>query len=1288
MAKLNITFVDELGSNLNRYKAIDVNTGDEYLFDLSRNGTITTQGTPLNAENMNLIVQAINNIELSYIKSITQDENGKIIITKQDDTTLDLNIANVVEESVQCPHRYEITGNTGDEHGLAINDQQMLLDRVQGRTLVKNQLLDKVNIPQTQTLNGITFTNNGDGTFTINGTATSSFSLTIKNFSTSLNRHKIIIYGCPNGGGADKYRLYIEYRATSIDYVNDFGNGAIKTIPSDTTTCYYQFRIIEGVTVSNLKFTPQLIDLTLKYGAGKEPTTVEQVLNDLNGYEEYDLGSFVHSKNNLISTGRNVWDEEWKLGQIYIESGNETSGNSRIISKNFIPALPNTQYYCSFNDNSNVFYCYDINKNFIGVKYQYNNYFVTLENTYYIKFMLNTTYGTSYKNDICINVFDESFNGKYEPYQEDVMVVDRDLKELEYIDNITNEKVNKGALADLGTLDWQYQETYPRFMAEVENIKNVGSYEFADFLCEKYIASTSHENKTAFHYSTRIYIYDTDYTDVASFKASLQGVMLYYETATETREPLELPRGMAVWGNGMQIQKGTIPYLLTKTYSLSIGAQVKANIAIDKEQQDQINTLNEKHKELREDFDNTFSNQNVKRETSALIDYPSKELSYPNQNVTVDEIRGRSLNVNQLVQPTSWSAYNGSLTNINNSNKETSVTIISDSSTQTYTYGVFQSVNYTLNHKYLFKVDVAEQTITNLAIEFGGTYYDNLNKGTNLITVTISKALNSNYLLIYPRTLPTVDSKFTMKNIEFIDLTQMYGAGNEPTDVNQVLIDIDKFKVDGVLPYNLGELKDVEFSGVKSVGANLLPYPFHYSTFTQNGVTFNDNGDGSLTLNGKATAETGFMLNNTLIIPAGTYTVKIVGATNLNVYGYIAFADRETITFKEARQFTLTENAKVTYFVFVAKSQETFNNNTFKVMLTRGTNEVPYTPYEEDTYEIPQVDLKSAGAVYDSLYPSKGKFVKRIGVVEDMSTLNWTLGDVFYANLPNKKIAESNIVCERYPNANTYFSNMGDKTITGNISYTYIYIKDTSYSDVESLKASLQGVKLYYELATPVETSIVCPNNYKAWQYGTEMQLCNFPTTIVKDYSISILDQITKNVEVDRNQSDNIEKLNEKSNELDIQLKDAINRVVELEGKSFDVNKLTLEAGETIIRLKYDGKTITYISNVSFNYIPDITIEYRIEQEYAERLYIYNGTPYKIYIKSTKGLQAGNYENIVIDVNQTYISEWKRTPGSSPSSYEVEIEYYYYYNETRIGDGSSIHSKKTMELLYTVVNEN
>lgn len=63
-------------------------------------------------------------------------------------------------------------------------------------------------------------------------------------------------------------------------------------------------------------------------------------------------------------------------------------------------------------------------------------------------------------------------------------------------------------------------------------------------------------------------------------------------------------------------------------------------------------------------------------------------------------------------------------------------------------------------------------------------------------------------------------------------------------------------------------------------GKNLLPYPYDYSTRTKNGVTFTDNGDGTITVIGTATAYTDFAMQSRTdtatpyTLDAGTYTVS------------------------------------------------------------------------------------------------------------------------------------------------------------------------------------------------------------------------------------------------------------------------------------------------------------------------------------------------------------------------------------------------------------------------------
>lgn len=88
MAKINFTFTDEIGSNLNRYKAIDIKTSAEYTFDLSRMANITQVGTPLSAEYLNAIVRSINALYDSNYLQDTINRNIKFVDEKGNQTAI------------------------------------------------------------------------------------------------------------------------------------------------------------------------------------------------------------------------------------------------------------------------------------------------------------------------------------------------------------------------------------------------------------------------------------------------------------------------------------------------------------------------------------------------------------------------------------------------------------------------------------------------------------------------------------------------------------------------------------------------------------------------------------------------------------------------------------------------------------------------------------------------------------------------------------------------------------------------------------------------------------------------------------------------------------------------------------------------------------------------------------------------------------------------------------------------------------------------------------------------
>ena len=112
---------------------------------------------------------------------------------------------------------------------------------------------------QTTTVNGVTCTNNGDGTYTINGTATSDTLFHIGYFIFEKDtKYKIV--GCPQGGSLNTlYRLDGSLNANS-----DTGNGIVYS--GDGNKRNARIVVFNGATVNNLLFKPMITtDLTATY---------------------------------------------------------------------------------------------------------------------------------------------------------------------------------------------------------------------------------------------------------------------------------------------------------------------------------------------------------------------------------------------------------------------------------------------------------------------------------------------------------------------------------------------------------------------------------------------------------------------------------------------------------------------------------------------------------------------------------------------------------------------------------------------------------------------------------------------------------------------------------------------------------------------------------------------------------------------------------------------------------------------------------------------------------------
>nr|DAR07118.1 MAG TPA: hypothetical protein [Caudoviricetes sp.] len=171
-----------------------------------------------------------------------------------------------------------------------------LVTRIEGKTTKMVQLLDKSTYSATQTKSGITATNNGDGSWTINGTATEGSFL---NFSEELSLdggHKVLLTGNKTNSGFALGLLNQNIR--------DFGNGGVGNIKADSGKSW---GIVweSGAVINNVTITPQLFDLTAMNR--EDITSAEQFKAEFPDLYPYENGNIYPAKISGVKfTGKNL----------------------------------------------------------------------------------------------------------------------------------------------------------------------------------------------------------------------------------------------------------------------------------------------------------------------------------------------------------------------------------------------------------------------------------------------------------------------------------------------------------------------------------------------------------------------------------------------------------------------------------------------------------------------------------------------------------------------------------------------------------------------------------------------------------------------------------------------------------------------------------------------------------------------------------------------------------------------------------------------------------------------
>lgn len=276
---------------------------------------------------------------------------------------------NKVNEEYQTVKDSKIKTITGNPIHITDSSNMPLSFKLNGGSRQESRegynLLPYPYIDTTKTTAGITFTDNGDGTVTANGTATGNAFFNLSKPKLALGEYRIS--GIPEGASLSTY--YIKF-GTYYTSSGSFQWGADGGKPTESYIC-----ISEGVTVNNLIFKPMLVS-----GTEDKP------------YQQYGVmpSPDYPSKVETVGSNVNFYNEETAEKNKYLDGDTGTTGSSQTSKISDYIELTENEYTISYtNDtNSRGYSFYDAEKNFISGKDNNKAPYIIIkpENAKYIRF--------------------------------------------------------------------------------------------------------------------------------------------------------------------------------------------------------------------------------------------------------------------------------------------------------------------------------------------------------------------------------------------------------------------------------------------------------------------------------------------------------------------------------------------------------------------------------------------------------------------------------------------------------------------------------------------------------------------------------------------------------------------------------------------------------------------------------------------------------------------------------------------------------------------------------------
>lgn len=340
---------------------------------------------------------------------------------------------------------------------------------------------------------------------------------------------------------------------------------------------------------------------------------------------------------------------------------------------------------------------------------------------------------------------------------------------------------------------------------------------------------------------------------------------------------------------------------------------------------------------------------------------------------------------------------------------------------------------------------------------------------------TMTQGSSSAYLYIDVDTALAVGDTVELKNTRMVDLTLLYGPGNEPADTSDPRIAQIEAYAAAHPEYNTGELVSALVDEVDVMGANILR-PSGTFPYSSGGITAIRNQDSTITINGKASGYPFFEVGRLQLQKGKTYFIPSATRIMLLKDGI------RTIIHDNPQAFTPDKDYPDVFLEYAISPNQTFSNTVVALIVSVGSKR-DYSPYSLTTHTIPSAVQAlpgygwSAGSVANTVERTENgwQYVQRVGSV-DLGTLDYTKEEnTFRAKLQGMQIVSTDVAfngrCKSFISIRYRDSGTVDGTMSQDSAKRLVLIH-SGYSNIASFLSYVRGTLLYYELSTPITTDI------------------------------------------------------------------------------------------------------------------------------------------------------------------------------------------------------------------------